>query len=194
MIALTHVSLTLGGKEIFRDLTFSVPEGGITCLLGPSGCGKTTLLRILAGLQKPDAGTICAPPAALLFQEDRLFPWRTALQNIADVLPPERQREAAAWLEKMELSAEAGSYPAALSGGMRRRVALARALALGRPLLLLDEPFTGMDEALRERLSPLLRESGASVLLVTHDEEEIRALADHLLRAEGPPLTVTAPY
>jgi ABC-type nitrate/sulfonate/bicarbonate transport system ATPase subunit len=163
---LAHVSLALGGKEILRDLTLSLPEGEITCLLGPSGCGKTTLLRVLAGLQKPDGGSVHAPPGALLFQEDRLFPWRTALQHISDVLPTERQGEAAMWLGKMELSAEAESYPAALSGGMRRRVALARALALKRPLLLLDEPFTGMDDALRGRLSPLLRESGASVLMV----------------------------
>jgi NitT/TauT family transport system ATP-binding protein len=135
-----------------EDFSFSFPLQGITGLTGPSGCGKTTLLRVIAGLERPSAGSVTGivpKDIAFLFQENRLFPWRTALQNIMDVLPRERREEARLWLSRMELEDEQGRFPAELSGGMRRRVALGRTLALGGKLLILDEPFSGIDAALR---------------------------------------------
>ncbi len=193
MVKLDHVFLRYGEKRILEDFSFSFPLQGITGLTGPSGCGKTTLLRVLAGLEQPSAGTvtgICPKEIAYLFQEDRLFPWRTALQNIMDVLPRERWEEARLWLSRMELENERERYPAELSGGMRRRVALGRALALGGRLLILDEPFTGIDAALRGRLIALIRSLDVPVLAVTHDREELSALSDRVIRLEGPPLRV----
>ncbi len=129
MVSVKKLFLRLGEKTVLEDFSLSFPLEGITCLTGPSGCGKTTLLRVIAGLECPDRGTVAgiAPgEIAFLFQEDRLFPWRTALQNIADVLPREKRSEAETWLAPMELAGERDRYPAELSGGMKRRVALAR--------------------------------------------------------------------
>lgn len=187
---LSHVTFRYGEKLILDDFSMCLPEAGVSCVTAPSGSGKTTLLRLLIGLLRPESGRVTglAPgEAGVLFQEDRLLPWRTALENIA-VLPGMDSDRARLWLEKMELGGEAGRYPAELSGGMRRRVALARALAYGGRLLVLDEPFTGMDDALKERLFPLIREAGIPALVVTHEAEEIRRLADAVYTFSGPPL------
>ena len=132
MIKGKDLTVCYGEKKVLDGFSFAWPEEGITALSGPSGCGKTTLLRLLAGLQRPERGEAVLPGrATLLFQEDRLLPWRTAEQHIADVLPRERRGEAVDWLALAELEEERDAYPAALSGGMRRRLALARALACG---------------------------------------------------------------
>ena len=146
MISVSHLTLSYGEKRVLEDFSLTLPERGVTVLSGPSGCGKTTLLRCLAGLERPRSGRIQAPPpreTSLLFQEDRLFPWRTVEQHLMDVLPQSRWAEVPRWLALAELTGEEGSFPASLSGGMRRRLALVRALALGGQLYLLDEPFTG---------------------------------------------------
>lgn len=145
---------------------------GITCLLGPSGFGKTTLLHTLAGLIIPQSGRIIDRPdkVTLMFQDDRLFPWMTALENIRIVCDDEEKAEY--WLRAVELAGEENSKPSELSGGMRRRVALARALAFGGDLLLMDEPFKGMDLPLVERLAPLIREQNIPVIVSTHSPEE----------------------
>ncbi|SMC55289.1 ABC transporter ATP-binding protein [Papillibacter cinnamivorans] len=190
MIEFRNVSVSFGDKPVLSDFTLRLPEEGITCLKGPSGCGKTTLLRVLVGLQEPDAGKVegVAPgDCAVVFQEDRLLPWKTALQNLT-ILPGLEEKEALEWLRRVELGNEAGRYPAELSGGMRRRVALVRALAYGGRLLVLDEPFLGMDEELKKRLYPLIRNAGVPVILVTHEEEDIRLLADRVYHFSGPPL------
>ena len=132
MISAEHLTVCFGEKRILEDFSLKLPAKGITALSGPSGCGKTTLLRVLAGLQQPASGRVQVPrPAVMLFQEDRLLPWRTAGEHIADVLPKERRGEVEAYLALAELEEEGDRYPAALSGGMRRRLALARALACG---------------------------------------------------------------
>ena len=134
MISVSHLTLSYGEKRVLEDFSLTLPERGITVLSGPSGCGKTTLLRCLAGLERPRSGRIQAPPpreTSLLFQEDRLFPWRTVEQHLMDVLPQSRWAEVPRWLALAELTGEEGSFPASLSGGMRRRLALVRALALG---------------------------------------------------------------
>ena len=190
MISVSHLTLSYGEKRVLEDFSLTLPERGITVLSGPSGCGKTTLLRCLAGLERPRSGRIQAPPpreTSLLFQEDRLFPWRTVEQHLMDVLPQSRWAEVPRWLALAELTGEEGSFPASLSGGMRRRLALVRALALGGQLYLLDEPFTGVDPARVRRLMEALRTLDAPVLLSSH-EALVCSLADRVICLDGPPL------
>ncbi len=183
MIALRHVSVAFGEKKVLDDVSMEIPEEGIAALSGPSGCGKTTLLRVLCALQRTDEGRvegIGPEEIALLFQEDRLLGWRTARQHITDVLPRERRGEALKWLALCELDGEADAYPATLSGGMARRLALCRTLALGGRLYVLDEPFAGVDEACAERIFRRIRALGTPVLLTTHDPA-VLAMADRVL-------------
>lgn len=190
MISVSHLTLSYGEKRVLEDLSLTLPERGVTVLSGPSGCGKTTLLRCLAGLERPRSGRIQAPPpreTSLLFQEDRLFPWRTVEQHLMDVLPQSRWAEVPRWLALAGLTGEEGSLPASLSGGMRRRLALVRALALGGRLYLLDEPFTGVDPARVRRLMEALRTLDAPVLLSSH-EALVCSLADRVICLDGPPL------
>ena len=188
MISAEHITVCFGEKRILEDFSLKLPAKGITALSGPSGCGKTTLLRVLAGLQQPASGRVQVPrPAVMLFQEDRLLPWRTAGEHISDVLPKERRGEVEAYLALAELEGEGDRYPAALSGGMRRRLALARALACGGGLFLLDEPFTGVDEARAGRIMARVRALGTPVLLSSH-EPGVLAMADRTVVLEGPPL------
>ena len=192
MIQVEHLSLSFGSREVLRDFSLAVPDRGVTALRGPSGCGKTTLLRCLAGLERPQGGRISgiAPrETAFLFQENRLLPWRTAGQHITDVLPRVRWGEAADWLALAELEGEERAYPASLSGGMGRRLALARCLALGGRLYLLDEPFTGVDPERAARIMGRIRALNTPVLLVSH-EAPVLALADRILDMDGPPLRI----
>ena len=130
MAELRDVTFRYGQRLILDHFSLTLPPRGITVLSGPSGCGKTTLLRLLAGLERPQAGAVTGcGNSVILFQENRLFPWRTALQHITDVLPRSRRGEAVDWLALVELEEEGGRYPDALSGGMARRLALARCLA-----------------------------------------------------------------
>lgn len=192
-IRLTEVCKSYDSKIVIDRLSLELPERGIIGLSGPSGCGKTTLLRLLAGLEQPDAGRlegIDGMAVSMVFQEDRLLPWLTAADNLA-VIEPDRAA-VLQWLENVQLAEFAGYYPAAMSGGMKRRLALARALARPGNLLLLDEPFTGMDSELKAGLFSLIRQEGSQrlVVLVTHDEDDIRALGDSILVVEGPPLKI----
>lgn len=146
MIRVEHLTVRYGDKTALQDVNLTIPLEGITALVGPSGCGKTTLLRVLGGLLTPQQGQVTGlkpRDAAFLFQENRLLPWRTVRQHLTDVAPRHPDTQPEAWLNLVELEGEGGAYPAALSGGMARRLALARCLALERPVLLLDEPFTG---------------------------------------------------
>lgn len=183
-----NITVCFGEKLVLDRFTLDVPDAGITALSGPSGCGKTTLLRVLAGLQPVETGDVyLAGPAALLFQEDRLFPWRTAEQQVADVLPRARRGEAARWLALAELEGEAHSRPSALSGGMARRLALARCLACGGGVYLLDEPFTGVDAPRAGRILARIRALGVPVLLSSH-EGAVLDQCDQVIRLSGPPL------
>ena len=177
---LESICVRYGEKRVLDGFTADFGPG-ITCIVGPSGFGKTTLLHTIAGLVKPESGQIVDGPAraALMFQDDRLFPWMSALQNVAVVCGDEaRARQA---LDAVELADEADSRPETLSGGMRRRVALARALAYGGDMLLLDEPFKGMDLPLIERLVPLIRACSVPVLCATHGPEEQALLGGDVL-------------
>lgn len=180
---LENISFSFGEKVIFEDFSYEFPDRGIVCLMGPSGRGKTTLLRLMAGLLKPDSGTVLGPERpAVMFQEDRLLPWVTMLENVAAVCN-DRAR-AVELLEAVGLGEELDSLPESLSGGMRRRGALARTLAFGGDALLLDEPFKGLDGDLRGRMRQLILDRGKDclTLLVTHDEEDVHALGAAVLR------------
>lgn len=193
MISVRNITVCFGEKAVLNRFSLELPAEGITALSGPSGCGKTTLLRVLAGLQPVEGGTVVVPERpTLLFQENRLLPWRTVEQHIADVLPRARRGEAPRWLELAELEGEEKNYPGQLSGGMGRRLALARALACGGGLYLLDEPFTGVDAGRAERILARVRALGVPVVLSSH-EAEIVSLCDRVIPLDGPPLRVTGP-
>lgn len=190
MIQLQNITLRYGDKLVLERFSLEIPGQGLTALSGPSGCGKTTLLRVIAGLEAPQEGVVAGTvPAqtAMLFQEDRLLPWRTVGQNIADVLPRARRGETARWLAFAELEGEENTRPAALSGGMARRLALARCAALGGALLLLDEPFAGVDAERTARLLDRLRELGVPIVLTTH-QGQVMAACDRVIGLDGPPL------
>ena len=185
-----------------RSVTLDVPAGEFTVLVGPSGCGKTTILRLLAGLERPTTGTISTadettggsnPAIGYVFQEPRLFPWLTVAENIAfplrrRVSPTETKARVDAVLEMMGLAAFAGVRPDHLSGGMASRVGLARALVTQPSLLLLDEPFGALDAMTRRRLQSELTELWQrlrpTVVFVTHDVEEAVLLADAIYRMD----------
>lgn len=181
MIETHALTVTYDGRAVLREVTLTVPDGAHIALMGPSGCGKTTLLRVLAGLRAPDGGTVrAAGRMACVFQEPRLLPWRTAAENVNAVLSDraETMPQARAWLERLELGEAADQYPAALSGGMQQRVAIARALAYDAPVLLLDEPFRGLDAALRGRVRACIADAaqGKTLVLATHDAADAAAL------------------
>ena len=191
MLELKNVSLRLGDKQVLRDCDLRLADGGRIALMGPSGCGKTTLLRVALSLQKPDAGEVSCSwnKIGVVFQEPRLLGWCTAEENVNLVLSDKAETlpEAALWLDRLELSEARGLYPAELSGGMRQRLSIARALALRPERLILDEPFKAMDEALVARVRQTVAQSlsDAALLLVTHSEEEARAFGCRILRYEN---------
>ncbi|UOO38085.1 ABC transporter ATP-binding protein [Oscillospiraceae bacterium CM] len=176
MIEIKDITFSYGDKPIFN--AFSLAIGASVCITGPSGCGKSTLLRLIAGLEKPQGGAITGVPekVTFLFQEDRLLPWATARDNVAAVLPRMKRGSAMSWLAAVELTEQAESLPGALSGGQQRRVALARALAYGGGLLILDEPFKGLDPALTRRIASLIHTVQIPVIATLHQPEEIALL------------------
>ncbi len=175
MIELNNVRMAYGDKTVFDGLSLSFPDRGMFAILGPSGRGKTTLLRLIAGLEAPQSGSVSVPKDARIafcFQEDRLLPFKTVLENV--VLACHDEAHARLWLSRVGLSGEENAYPASLSGGMKRRASLARALAFDAPILLMDEPFRALDDATHAEMLSLVREAAKDklLLLVTHDEED----------------------
>lgn len=178
MIELAHVHCIYGEKTPIRDLTLILPDVGVVGVFGASGAGKTTLLRLLAGLLQPTSGTIeglAGKRISMVFQEDRLLPWLTAVENVA-LVRDGSEADARALLAALALSAEADQLPRALSGGMQRRVALARALNFGGDVLLLDEPFKGLDAALCAEAAAVVRGRFPLTVIATHDRGEAAAL------------------
>ena len=190
MLQCQNLTLSYADKAVLQDFSLSLPLTGVTALRGPSGCGKTTLLRVIAGLERPQSGKILGispQETGFLFQENRLFPWRTVQQHLTDVMPRPDSVRARELLTLVELEGEETLYPAQLSGGMGRRLALARALALESKLLLLDEPFSGVDPDRAERILARLKAFGVPVVLVSH-EERVVAMADRVVELDGIPL------
>ena len=186
MLKLTGICHSYGDHGVLENLELTLRPGQRMAVMGPSGCGKTTLLRIALGLLEPTAGTTENTffSTAAVFQEPRLLPWRTALQNVNLMLGDGKNtlETAKRYLEQVKLSDAADKYPRELSGGMQQRVAVARALAVKGDLLILDEPFKAMDEALREEMIALVARTDAAVLLVTHEESEAKMLGCEIKR------------
>lgn len=175
---LHDLTVRYGDKLVFDHRDFSFPDTGVTLLTGPSGAGKTTLLKALLAQYPRDS--------AFLFQEDRLLPWRTARQHLTDTLDRSRWGEVPDLLALVELTGEEKAYPGQLSGGMARRLALARCLALGGARYLLDEPFAGVDPPRQRRILERLRALDKPVILTGHGRE-LEEGADRVTVLSQPP-------
>lgn len=205
-IRFQHVHKSFARAVAIRDLSFEVPFGQILCLFGPSGCGKSTVLRLIAGLERPDSGTISLeettvsgngrffPPRdrglGMVFQEQALWPHLRVARQIDLVMRatvrgrPERRRRIESLLADFELEPLKNALPGELSGGERQRVAIARALASNPRILLLDEPFANLDRARADRYLTMIRglkETRTTILFATHLADEARAMADRVL-------------
>lgn len=196
------ISKTFSDKTVIDSFSLSVAPGTITCISGPSGCGKTTLLNIVAGLESPESGTVTrtteeSGSVSYLFQEPRLLPWKTALENVSIVLGG-NEAEAARYLELVGLKDHMDKYPSELSGGMRQRVAMARAFAYPSGVLLMDEPFQNLDTALRSSLLKTFLElwskSRKTVLWVTHDITEACLAADDIVCVSSSPMRISRSF
>lgn len=197
-----------GGRPVVDDVSLHVAAGQVTCLLGPSGCGKSTTLRMIAGVEQPDTGTIsidgqhvCGPAVSLppearsvglMFQDFALFPHLSVAQNVAFGLTGDKSakaRRVGELLERVNLAGYGDKHPHQLSGGEQQRVALARALAPRPRVMLMDEPFSGLDNRLRDGIRDatldLLKEEGTAVLLVTHEPDEAMRMADEIALMRG---------
>ena len=191
MIKLENLTVRYQKQTVLKNLSAELPEGAVIAITGASGIGKSTLLHVLAGLLRPNDGKIflSAKRIAYIFQEPRLFPWMTALENVSTVCNDEAK--ARMLLERLLPDTEAAQkYPSELSGGMKQRVSIARALAYEPDLLLLDEPFKGLDSETREACAKFLFEQtrGCTVLMVTHDADDLR-YCDVVLSMERSPVT-----
>ena len=202
-VVFDRVGYRFGGEEspwIIRELTLTIPEGGFFVLIGPSGCGKTTALNLLAGFDYPTEGEICVKGApvvrpgidrGVVFQgEDSLYPWLTAEANVAFSLrfislsPAERRARVRKSIDMVGLSGHEHKYPDQLSGGMKQRVQLARALVCDSPILLMDEPFGAVDaqtrSILQDELARIWQQSRRTIFFITHDIAEAALLADRV--------------
>src|SRR5229473_1611994 len=203
------LTISYGGEPVLEAVNLTVEEGRFVSLVGPSGSGKSSLLRAVIGLQQPLAGTVetnlARSELGILFQDDALLPWKTARDNVALGLTfngIERKKalaEAEAWLERLDLVGFGDRFPRHLSGGQRKRVALAQVLAMKPKLILMDEPFASLDAIVRARVVKdvvaLVDRERIGVLLVTHDLEEAIGLSDHIyLLSQGPRARITRDY
>ena len=190
-----NVDFAYGEKKVLENFSFALNKGEATAVLGPSGFGKTTLLELASGFLKPQGGNITPffdKNASFVFQEDRLLPWFTALENLTAV-NIEKNR-AIEYLEKVGLSDSANKYPKELSGGMCRRLSIARALAFGGEVFFLDEPLRGLDIKTSAEVLELIRSeiSGKTALIITHNPAEAFNLCDRIVVAGGEPFSILA--
>jgi NitT/TauT family transport system ATP-binding protein len=203
------LTISYGSEPVLEGVNLAVGDGRFVSLVGPSGSGKSSLLRAVIGLQQPLSGTVetnlARSQLGILFQDDALLPWKTARDNVALGLSfngMERSKalaEAEAWLERLDLVGFGDRFPRHLSGGQRKRVALAQVLALKPKLILMDEPFASLDAIVGARVVrdvvALVERGGISVLLVTHDLEEALSLSDEVyLLSQGPRARITQHY
>ena len=184
---------------MLHDIAFALTRGEVGVLVGPSGCGKTTMLRIIAGIDRDYEGAVMRPPdgrVGMVFQEPRLLPWRTVEDNVRLVAPHIEEATLAMLFDVLELTRHRALFPGELSLGLARRVALARAFAVEPELLLLDEPFVSLDDALaarlREELTALVANRAVTTLLVTHDVEEAVRLGDRVFLLGERPTRIVA--
>lgn len=203
-LTVRSLSKTFGGSALYAGFDLTVAEGEVVALMGPSGVGKSTLLRIIAGIDHDHEGNVTvddvpvadAPAPGFMFQDARLLPWLTIAQNLRLARPALPEDELENRLATVGLGGTAGHFPGQLSGGMQRRVALARAVLANPRLLLLDEPFASLDKALLDDMLALvgktLSETKATALIATHRPEEAARLAHRVLVLSGRPVMIAA--
>jgi ABC-type nitrate/sulfonate/bicarbonate transport system ATPase subunit len=199
-LRLACVSRRFGAVEVLQDISLEIGRGEFAAVVGPSGCGKTTLLNLLSGYEQPSAGIIeRRGQVRMVYQVDGLYPWMTVAENISLGLrhlssADEQRTQIDDMIRLIELNGFENHYPHKLSGGMRQRVELARALAGNSDILLLDEPFSSLDYLtrlrMRQELVRLLNERPRTVVLVTHDIEEAAQLADRVVVLTGRPAQI----
>ncbi len=200
MLEISHLSHSYSQLQVLEDVSFTAEEGQFVALVGTNGCGKTTLLRLIAGLDRPTSGIIRvegeivtgpAPDRGFVFQEYALFPWLSVAQNIEfglkvrNVATAERRSTTQLYIDRLGLTGFEGYHPDQLSGGMKQRAAIARALANGPRLLLMDEPFAALDcqtrVQLQDELADVWQREHKTIIFVTHNVEEAAMLADRVL-------------
>lgn len=199
-LSVEDASLSFDAIAVFQHLTLGVSPGEFVAVVGPSGCGKTTLLNLFSRFIRPSTGKVeCIGRVRMVYQHDSLFPWQTVAENIALGLrhledPTERRRQLDEMLRLINLEEFADHYPHQLSGGMRQKVELARALAGDTDILLLDEPFSSLDYLtrlrMRNELARMLKQRPRTVVLVTHDIEEATQLADRIVVLSARPARI----
>jgi NitT/TauT family transport system ATP-binding protein len=205
MISISGISKDYGTLGVFQNLTGEIASGSIVSVVGPSGCGKSTLLNIICGIDKPDSGSIrigaAGRPAGYMMQEPHLLPWRTLAENAllgVEVVRELHTRDGLLrhYFEAFELDAHYETYPSESSGGMKQRAALIRTLLLKPSLLLLDEPFSGLDFDIKLKVQREIvryqQSSSATTVLVTHDIEDAIALSDKVLVFSEAPAQIKA--
>jgi ABC-type nitrate/sulfonate/bicarbonate transport system ATPase subunit len=211
-LQLDRVTKSFGNVPVVRETSLSIAPNSLVVFLGPSGCGKTTMMRMIGGLDMPSSGVIrlegvpIAGPSrrtGMVFQSYSSFPWLTVAQNIAfgmryrdDLTAAERAGRVKHYLKLIGLEDFADAFPSRISGGMRQRLAIARTLAAGSPVLLMDEPFGALDALTREKLQVELRQiqtrETKTIIFVTHDVEEAVFLADRIVMLSSRPASVVA--
>lgn len=201
-IELKHISKQFDGIAVFKDFDISFREGVISCILGPSGCGKTTLLNMMGGVAAADGGdfsNLSGKRFSYIFQAPRLLPWKTVEENIDFVIDQnlnfdERKQKVDYLLQMVELSDYAKHYPSQLSGGMAQRVSIARAFAIDSDVILMDEPFSGLDITLKknimERFVAIWKRDKRTVIYVTHDIGEALLLSNEIIVFSKAPVKI----
>jgi len=195
LVQVKNLNKSFGSNKIFDNLNMNFEKNKITVITGPSGCGKTTLLNIISGIEKPDSGEVVSNSRSIsyIFQEDRLLPDLTVYKNIEFVLKSTMTTEEMKpviekYIDLVKLKEARDKYPSQLSGGMKRRVAVARAFAYRSDLLLMDEPFKGLDDRLKKEIIDeflrIYRQDKRTVIFVTHDMREAEILGDTIYSLE----------
>jgi len=207
MISLSNITIAFGGQSmpVLEGVSLAVEEGGFVSVVGASGCGKSTLLNVIAGLEKPHAGSVNVESRpSLIFQDPALFAWLSARDNVVLALHDkglrraDQRNEADRLLSLMGLAGEENKRPHELSGGMRQRVAMARAIARGSRVLLMDEPFSALDaitrDVLHDELVTLWKEHGLTIVFVTHNVREAVTLGQRVVLMAARPGRVVAEW
>lgn len=197
-LTIKNLFFSYDGKPLLKDISLSLKKGEFLSIVGSSGCGKSTIIKLIAGIEKADSGTIKSESTGYMPQKDLLLPWRTVLDNI--LLPVEiskqnlkvEKEKALEYLKKLKLDEYQNSFPNELSGGMRQRVSFLRTLFTQGEILLLDEPFSALDmitkEQLQKWLLEILNDFKKSVIFITHDINEAIFLSDRILVCKNSPL------
>ena len=196
-IRIENISKSFGSLRVLDDFSLNLEKGKVHCLFGASGCGKTTLLNIIAGIEKPDSGKVMYDEdirISYIFQEDRLLPWLSAEENILFVMEKEDKQIADKYLDIVGLSGFSHYLPSELSGGMKQRVSIARALCCHPDILIMDEPFKGLDQQLKmqmmDHIKDYMKTKKVTALFVTHELWEAEYMGDIIYSLKGLPLGI----